>query len=54
MLTKNDLIIYPYDSLKTKAAEYLAKNRLFFEYPRNGYGKYDTNHILNILNGYLK
>jgi hypothetical protein len=53
MVTEKDLIIYPYNDIRTKVAEYLANNRLFFEYPRNGYGAYDNNHIINILNGYL-
>ena len=53
MINQNDLIIFPCNDLRTKTSEYLANSRLFFEYPRNGYGIYNNNHIINILNGYL-
>jgi len=53
MIKESDLIIYPYDDLRYKAAEYIADKRLIFEYPRGGYGKYDKSHIPNIINGYL-
>ena len=53
MIQESDLIVYPYEELRDKAALYISKQRLVFEYPRDGYGVYNEGHILNIKNGYL-
>ena len=53
MIQESDLIVYPHEELRDKAALYISKQRLVFEYPRDGYGVYNEGHILNIKNGYL-
>jgi len=53
MVNESDLIIYTYNELRDKAAQYISEKRLIFEYPRSGYGEYNASHIMNIKNGYL-
>ena len=36
-----------------RAAGFLAKQRLVFEYPREGYGDYGEEHLKNLLYGYI-
>lgn len=35
------------------AAEYFAKKRMLYEYPRVGYSEYNETHLTNIVSGYI-
>ena len=50
---KKDLIIIEKTKELEIISEFLAKRRLFFEYPRQGYGGYDESHISKIKSGIL-
>lgn len=52
-VTEKDLIIIKKTKEMDSTAEYLARKRILFEYPRKGYGEYGDNHILNIKTGIL-
>jgi len=53
MLRPEDLVIIKYDKNREITADYFARHRLIFEYPRGGYGKYNEGHLVNIRNGLL-
>lgn len=53
MPDKEKLVILPYSKDREITAEYFARRRLIFEYPRPGYGSYDESHLPSIASGYL-
>ena len=53
MVTRNDIAIVHISTDERNVANYFAKRRELFEYPRNGYGDYNTRGIQNIENGLL-
>lgn len=53
MITQNDVAIVHISADQHNVANYFAKKRELFEFPRNGYGDYNTRGIQNIENGLL-
>lgn len=52
-LTKNDLVIMTITEEMYQMADYISKKRKLFEYPREGYGDYDSRGISKIKAGLL-
>ncbi len=53
MVSIEDLVIVNASEEMLIVANYFAKKRILYEYPRKGYGEYNQNHLLNIRNGYV-
>lgn len=53
VVTEKDIVVIKKSNEMDTTAEYIAKKRLLFEYPREGYGKYDSSHLSNIKVGIL-
>lgn len=47
-VTQSDLIKIPITREMNSVAHYFAEKRMLYEYPRQGYGEYDQNHIAYI------
>jgi len=52
-ISKKDLIILPITDEMNNLAEYMSEKRKLFEYPRKGYGDYDSRGINKIKTGIL-
>ncbi len=52
-VSKDEIIIIKKTDEMDVTSEYLAKKRILFEYPREGYGEYDETHINKIKIGIL-
>lgn len=53
MVELEDLVILEVGREMQTAAEYFARKRMLYEYPRIGYGEYNETHLMNIINGYI-
>lgn len=52
-ITEKDLVIIDISDEMKCTSQYLAKKRIFFEYPRDGYGPYNESHVAKIEAGIL-
>ncbi len=53
MIKKSDMIIVSISRIEKDIANFLAERRVLFEFPRPGYGDYDTRSLNNIQKGIL-
>jgi len=53
LICLRDLVILEVSKEMQIAAEYFAKKRMLYEYPRVGYGEYNETHLTNIVSGYI-
>jgi hypothetical protein len=52
-VTKDNIVVIKKTPEMDITADYLARKRLLFEFPRKGYGKYDKSHVSKIKVGIL-